>query len=76
MILCKRYFIKEHFVSCDQPLINFIFIIIIFNVDHKCKMSAFGKEYDVGAEVVMECKTYKCVKTIDAATFVQIGESK
>ncbi|CAG2237299.1 unnamed protein product [Mytilus edulis] len=43
-------------------------------VDHKCKMSAFGKEYDVGAEVVMECKTYKCVKTIDAATFVQIGE--
>ncbi|XP_076113380.1 uncharacterized protein LOC143081030 [Mytilus galloprovincialis] len=63
---------KKCVIAAEGP--NFIDTRLITEHDHKCKMSAFGKEYDVGAEVVMECKTYKCVKTIDAATFVQIGE--
>ncbi|XP_052061900.1 fibrillin-2-like [Mytilus californianus] len=62
----------EYYTSDDHPLDNCN--SNISDADHKCKMSAYGKEYDVGAEVVFECKTYKCVKTIDAATFVQVKE--
>lgn len=41
-------------------------------VEHTCRMERNGPGFDIGQETVVDCITYRCMKTVDAAEFILV----